>query len=123
MSKQNGVPYSQTNPHFRGGILRIFHVRIGHIFVERWGYNDDVSTSKTVTWWLYGYDSSHFLVLRTATNTPEKMAGFCTQVILRCNAMLLRSCLGAVPRFFFGKDEPKTCVLEASCVFFGGNLT
>ena len=37
--------------------------------------------------------------------------------------MLLRSCLGAVPRFFLGKDEPKTCVLEASCVFFGGNLT
>ena len=33
-----GVPYSQTKPHFRGGILRIFHVRIGHIFVEIWGF-------------------------------------------------------------------------------------
>ena len=38
MSKRMGVPYSQTSSHFRGGILRIFHVRIGHIFVEIWGF-------------------------------------------------------------------------------------
>lgn len=120
-----GVPYSQTNPHFRGGILRIFHVRIGHIFVERWGFLMMMFLQPKQR--LHGGYMGMIQVIFWCSERPpihHRTAGFCTQVIPRCNAMLLRSCLGAVPRFFWErKDEPKTCVLEASCVFFGGNLT
>lgn len=121
MSKQNGGTLFSDEPTFPWRNITNIPCKDWTYLCGKMGiFDDDVSTTKTtVTWWLYGYDSSHFLVLRTATNTPQNgRILYSGDPEMQCYAPQKLSWCG--PEIFLGKEgrTEDLCAGGKLCVFW-----